>query len=89
MAVGSIQPLTEMSTRSIYWSKGGRCVTTYHYEHVMGPVEDTTRSGICSEPRISIRVGLSDSHTTHGTMGEWRSKRFHRDLKSTHKHRRE
>ena len=35
MAVGSTQPLTEMSTRNISWggrSKGGRCVglTTYH-----------------------------------------------------------
>jgi len=26
MALGSTQPLTEMSTRSIYWGKGGRCV---------------------------------------------------------------
>jgi len=26
MAVGSTQPLTEMSTRSISWGKGGRCV---------------------------------------------------------------
>ena len=25
MALGSIQPLTEMSTRSIFWGKGGRC----------------------------------------------------------------
>jgi len=33
MALESIQPLTEMSTRSIYWGKGGRCVrlTTYHH----------------------------------------------------------
>jgi len=32
MALGSTQPLTEMSTRSISWGKGGRCVrlTTYH-----------------------------------------------------------
>ena len=30
---GSTQPLTEMSTGSIYWGKGGRCVrlTTYHH----------------------------------------------------------
>ena len=26
MALGSSQPLTEMSTRSISWGKGGRCV---------------------------------------------------------------
>ena len=26
MALGSTQPLTEMSARSIYWGKGGRCV---------------------------------------------------------------
>ena len=26
MALGSIQPLTEMSTRCISWDKGGRCV---------------------------------------------------------------
>jgi hypothetical protein len=26
MALGSTQPLTEMSTRSISWGKGGRCV---------------------------------------------------------------
>ena len=26
MALGLTQPLTEMSTRSIYWAKGGRCV---------------------------------------------------------------
>jgi hypothetical protein len=26
MALGSTQPLTEMSTRCISWSKGGRCV---------------------------------------------------------------
>jgi len=27
MALGSTQPLTEMSTRSISWGKGGRCVS--------------------------------------------------------------
>jgi hypothetical protein len=26
MALGLTQPLTEMSTRNIYWGKGGRCV---------------------------------------------------------------
>ena len=26
MALGSTQPLTEMSTRSFYWGKGDRCV---------------------------------------------------------------
>jgi hypothetical protein len=26
MALGSTQPLTEMSTRNIYWGKVGRCV---------------------------------------------------------------
>jgi len=26
MALGSTQPLTEMSTRRISWGKGGRCV---------------------------------------------------------------
>jgi hypothetical protein len=26
MALGSTQPLTEMSTRNISWCKGGRCV---------------------------------------------------------------
>ena len=26
MALGSTQPLTEMSTRKISWGKGGRCV---------------------------------------------------------------
>ena len=33
MALGSTQPLTEMSTRSISWGKGGRCVrlTTYYH----------------------------------------------------------
>ena len=33
MALGSTQPLTEMSTRSISWGKDGRCVrlTTYHH----------------------------------------------------------
>ena len=33
MALGTTQPLTEMSTRSIFWGKGGRCIrlTTYHH----------------------------------------------------------
>jgi len=33
MVLGSTQPLTEMSTKSISWAKGGRCVrlTTYHH----------------------------------------------------------
>jgi len=33
MALGSTQPLTEMSTRGTSWGKGGRCVrlTTYHH----------------------------------------------------------
>jgi len=33
MALGSTQPLTEMSARSISWGKGGGCVrlTTYHH----------------------------------------------------------
>jgi len=33
MALGSTQPLAEMSTRSISWGTGGRCVrlTTYHH----------------------------------------------------------
>ena len=33
MALGLTKPLTEMSTRSIFWNKGGRCVrlTTYHH----------------------------------------------------------
>ena len=33
MALGLTQPLTEMSTRSISWGKGSRCVrlTTYHH----------------------------------------------------------
>ena len=33
MDLGSTQPLTEMSNRSISWGKGGRCVrmTTYHH----------------------------------------------------------
>jgi len=33
MALRLTQPLTEMSTRSIFWGKGGRCVrlTTYHH----------------------------------------------------------
>jgi len=33
MALGSTQPLTEMSTRGISWGKGGRCIrlTTYHH----------------------------------------------------------
>ena len=33
MALGPTQPLTEMSTRSISWGKGGRRVrlTTYHH----------------------------------------------------------
>jgi hypothetical protein len=26
MALGSTQPLKEMSTRNIFWGKGGRCV---------------------------------------------------------------
>jgi len=26
MTLGLTQPLTEMSTRSIFWGKGGRCV---------------------------------------------------------------
>jgi hypothetical protein len=26
MALGSTQPLTEMSTRNISWGKGGRCL---------------------------------------------------------------
>jgi hypothetical protein len=26
MVLGYAQPLTEMSTRNIYWGKGGRCV---------------------------------------------------------------
>ena len=32
MALGSTQPLREMSYRCVSWSKGGRCVrlTTYH-----------------------------------------------------------
>jgi len=33
MVLGWTQPLTEMSTRSISWGKGGRCIrlTTYHH----------------------------------------------------------
>jgi len=33
MALGSTQPLKEMSTRSISWGKGGQCIrlTTYHH----------------------------------------------------------
>jgi len=33
MALGSSQPLTEKSIRSISWGKSGRCVrlTTYHH----------------------------------------------------------
>ena len=31
MALGSTQPLTEMSTRCISWSKGGRCVIRNNY----------------------------------------------------------
>jgi hypothetical protein len=33
VALGSTQLLTEMSTRTFYWDKGGRCVrlTTYHH----------------------------------------------------------
>jgi len=33
MDLGSTEPLAEMSTRSISWGKGGRCVrlTTYHH----------------------------------------------------------
>ena len=42
MALESTQPLTEMSTRSISWGKGGRCVrlTTYHH-----PCAVVTKSG--------------------------------------------
>ena len=33
MALGSTHPLTEMSTRSISWGKGGRCVRLTTYPH--------------------------------------------------------
>ena len=33
MALESTQPLTEMSTTSISWSKGGRCVRLTPYHH--------------------------------------------------------
>ena len=33
MDLGSTQPLTEISTRSIYWGKGGRCVRLISYHH--------------------------------------------------------
>ena len=33
MALGSTQPLTEMSTRSISWGKDGRCVRLTNYQH--------------------------------------------------------
>ena len=33
MALGSTQPVTEMSTRNISWGKGGRCVRLKTYHH--------------------------------------------------------
>ena len=33
MALESTQPLTEMSTRSISWGEGGRCVRLTTYNH--------------------------------------------------------
>jgi len=33
MALGSTQPLTEMSTGSISWGKGGRCLRLKTYHH--------------------------------------------------------
>jgi len=37
MALGSNQPLTEMSTRNISWGKDGRCVRLKPYHH-SGPL---------------------------------------------------
>ena len=39
MALGSTQPLTEMSARNISGGKGGQCVmlTTYHYPVPLSP----------------------------------------------------
>jgi len=33
----------------------------------MGPVEDTTRSCIHTEPQVEIRIGVANSHTSKGT----------------------
>jgi len=35
MVLGSTQPLIEMSTRSISWGKGGRCVRLKPYHHLV------------------------------------------------------
>ena len=48
MALGSTQPLTEMSTRNTSGGKGGRCVrlTTYHHYSVV-----VKKSGSLNSPR--------------------------------------
>ena len=57
MAVGSTQPVTETSIRSISWGKGGRCVrlTTYHHpvplSRNLGTVTSWNHLGLSSPVR--------------------------------------
>ena len=44
MALGSTQPLTEMSTRSISWGKGGRCVKADNLNHHPVPLSRNLRT---------------------------------------------
>jgi len=52
VALGSTQPLTEMSTWSISWDKGGRCVrlTTYHHSVPLSRNLGTSTSSELSGP---------------------------------------
>jgi len=62
MALGSTQPLTEMSTRSISWGKGGRCVRltilppscaivtqsgNLNFLEFSGPLQACNRTALC------------------------------------------
>jgi len=73
MVLGSTQPLTEMSTRSISWGKGGRCVRLTTLPPSCAVV---TKSGNlnCLEPsgplqacnRTAFHIKIS-SHTVRGS----------------------
>jgi hypothetical protein len=66
MALGSTQSLTEMSTRNIFWSKGGRCIglttlppSCVDYFKIWEPQPPGTLRA-CSRPVMGL-LGLSAS----------------------------
>jgi len=58
MALGSTQPLTEMSTRSISWGKGDRCVRLTTYQH---PVQACNGTDL---PLLGFKVLILKRHLT-------------------------